>query len=123
MEALKSCPFCGGEPTEVVRKGKDGWRDRYAVLCDYEHGGCGAESGWYHYRNEAVEAWNRRSTSKGTSEQIATNFSNITRSPEKLAEFILQQIGDAMCFGMNRILQHRCLSVKDWEAWLKQEAE
>jgi len=57
---LKKCPFCGTEPTEIVRKGKDGWRDRFAVLCDYEHGGCGAESGWYHYREEAVDAWNRR---------------------------------------------------------------
>ena len=57
---LKKCPFCGTEPTEIVRKGKDGWRDRFAVLCDYEHGGCGAESGWYHYREEAADAWNRR---------------------------------------------------------------
>ena len=59
-EGLKHCPFCGNEPTEIVRKGKNGWRDRYAVLCDYENGGCGAESGWYHYRAEAIDAWNRR---------------------------------------------------------------
>ena len=59
-EKLRNCPFCGGEPTIVVRKGKDGWRDRYSILCDYEHGGCGAESGWYHYESEAVEAWNKR---------------------------------------------------------------
>ena len=57
---LKPCPFCGNEPTIVIRKGKDGWRDRYSVLCDYEHGGCGAESGWYHYESEAIEAWNKR---------------------------------------------------------------
>ena len=57
---LKPCPFCGEEGTIIVRKGKNGWRDRYAVLCDYEHGGCGAESGWYHYEEEAIEAWNRR---------------------------------------------------------------
>lgn len=57
---LKKCPFCGGEGTVIVRKGKDGWRDRYAVLCDYNHGGCGAESGWYHYEEEAIESWNRR---------------------------------------------------------------
>lgn len=57
---LKKCPFCGGEGTVIIRKGKDGWRDRYAVLCDYNYGGCGAESGWYHYEEEAVESWNRR---------------------------------------------------------------
>jgi Lar family restriction alleviation protein len=57
---LKPCPFCGGEGTVIIRKGKNGWRDRYAVLCDYEHGGCGSESGWYHYESEAIEAWNRR---------------------------------------------------------------
>jgi Lar family restriction alleviation protein len=57
---LKPCPFCGEDGTIIIRKGKNGWRDRYAVLCDYEHGGCGSESGWYHYEAEAIEAWNRR---------------------------------------------------------------
>lgn len=60
MDELKPCPFCGEEGKIIVRKGKDGWRDRYSVLCDYEDGGCGAESGWYHYEAEAIEAWNRR---------------------------------------------------------------
>ena len=60
MTELKPCPFCGNEPTIVIRKGKDGWRDRYSVLCDYEHGGCGAESGWYHYEAEAISSWNKR---------------------------------------------------------------
>ena len=61
-EELKFCPFCGEEeaPTVIVRAGQNGWRDRNAVLCDYEKGGCGAESGWYHSREEAVDAWNRR---------------------------------------------------------------
>lgn len=57
---IKSCPFCGGEGTVIIRKGKNGWQDRYAVLCDYEYGGCGSESGWYHYEEEAIRAWNRR---------------------------------------------------------------
>lgn len=62
MTELKPCPFCGERESvrQIVRRGKDGWRDRYSVLCDYEDGGCGAESGWYHYEIEAIEAWNSR---------------------------------------------------------------
>ena len=60
MEELRCCPFCGGEGKIIVRRGKNGWRDRYSVLCDYDDGGCGSESGWYHYEQEAIEAWNRR---------------------------------------------------------------
>ena len=58
---LKPCPFCGNnEPTIRIFRGKDGWRDRYAVLCRYDEGGCGAESGLYHYEEEAIYAWNKR---------------------------------------------------------------
>ena len=52
-----------------------------------------------------------------------TNFEDITSSPERLADFIYHQLGDAFCFGINRILHHRCLSEKDWLEWLKQEAK
>ena len=57
---LKPCPFCGNTPTIRIYNGEDGWRDRYAVLCRYDEGGCGAESGLYHYQAEAIEAWNKR---------------------------------------------------------------
>jgi len=59
---LKPCPFCGEStsPRVIVRKGHDGWRDSYAVLCDWDFGGCGAESGHYHDMYEAIEVWNRR---------------------------------------------------------------
>lgn len=62
MEELKHCPFCGsGEaPKIVMLKGKDGFRNRYAVICYYWEGGCGAEGGIYHSEAEAIEAWNRR---------------------------------------------------------------
>lgn len=62
-DKLKRCPFCGGAGRIIVRKGREGWRDRYSVLCDYEHGGCGSESGWYHYETDAIEAWNKRADS------------------------------------------------------------
>ena len=59
---LRECPFCGSTdaPRLYTRHGKDGCRDMYIVLCDYDDGGCGSSSGWYHYPSEAVECWNRR---------------------------------------------------------------
>ena len=62
MEKLKPCPFCGeyGSVRLMTRHGKDGWRDRFYVLCEYDSGGCGASGGWYHTKEEAIEAWNRR---------------------------------------------------------------
>lgn len=71
---LLPCPFCGNEPTLIVYRGKDGWRDRYAVLCRYDDGGCGAESGWYHYEEETIEAWNRRATTKDEAWQCQGNI-------------------------------------------------
>lgn len=59
---LKPCPFCGSSdaPRLMTRHGKNGWRDRYYVICDYEDGGCGSSSGWYHTKPEAASFWNRR---------------------------------------------------------------
>ena len=57
---IKICPFCGNDGTIRILKGKGGWRDRYAVICNYDDGGCGAESGLYHSEAEAIEAWNSR---------------------------------------------------------------
>ena len=59
---LKPCPFCGEHDAVrlMIRKGKDGWRDSFFVLCNYDEGGCGSESGLYHYESEAIEAWNTR---------------------------------------------------------------
>ena len=60
---LKRCPFCGN-PNPKMRlykaDGKERFRDRYAVLCKYDDGGCGAESGWYHCPEEAAAMWNQR---------------------------------------------------------------
>ena len=62
MDDLKPCPFCGEkEPVRfMTRKGKDGFRDYFYVLCEYDTGGCGASSGWHHYEDDAVDAWNNR---------------------------------------------------------------
>ena len=61
VEELKICPFCGNKDVTIMtRRGKNGWRDYFYVLCDYNDGGCGALSGWYHYVDEAIEAWNKR---------------------------------------------------------------
>ncbi len=61
MNELKPCPFCGNKtPVMMTRRGKDGWRDYFFVLCDYNDGGCGASGQWNHYTDAAIEAWNRR---------------------------------------------------------------
>lgn len=59
---LKPCPFCGEKESVRLMKryGKDGWQDRYYVLCEYDNGGCGAESGWCYSEAEAIFAWNTR---------------------------------------------------------------
>ena len=43
-----------------VEPGKDGWRTRYFVLCNYDEGGCGAAGGERHSIDEAVWCWNER---------------------------------------------------------------
>lgn len=61
-EHIESCPFCGSKdaPTLVTLHGKDGFRDRYYVVCYYWNFGCGASGGIYHSKEEALEVWNRR---------------------------------------------------------------
>lgn len=63
---LKACPFCGKkEPVEMMTAdGKNGYRNRYFVLCCYYIGGCGAAGGVYHTKVEAADAWNERTEEK-----------------------------------------------------------
>lgn len=58
---LRPCPFCGFDECEIrVAPGKDGWRTRYFVLCNYDEGGCGTAGGERHSVAEAVDCWNER---------------------------------------------------------------
>lgn len=60
---MRACPHCGNpNPHLQLYPGKDGFRTRYAILCDYQEGGCGAEGGRYHSVAEAIEFWNARAT-------------------------------------------------------------
>ena len=61
VDELVACPHCGNmDVTLMMKEGKNGFRNRYFVLCDYSEGGCGAASGYYHSRSEAIWSWNRR---------------------------------------------------------------
>ena len=58
---MKQCPFCGNQRVKLQKvEGKDGWRDKYYVLCDYRDGGCGASGGIRHMAIEAEQVWNMR---------------------------------------------------------------
>ena len=60
---LKACPFCANPNLRIVRHNADGrqrFTDRFAVLCDWMDGGCGAEGGHYYSPEEAAERWNQR---------------------------------------------------------------
>ena len=60
---LKPCPFCGNPNVQIGIHPADGYKrftDRYAVLCNYIDGGCGAESGHYYSPEEAAYRWNLR---------------------------------------------------------------
>ena len=70
MEKLKPCPFCG-EAFAVVQRIIDGCNKRYQVVCDESSYrkcanpgvfvyGCGASTGLYDARSEAIDGWNRR---------------------------------------------------------------
>lgn len=57
----RRCPFCGNPDLQlIVIPGKDGFRTRFAVRCNYDDGGCGAEGGWRHDPDEALDVWNQR---------------------------------------------------------------
>ena len=54
---MKPCPFCGSKSWELVQKlvfsDGQGWR----MECVGE---CSAKTCWWHSKEEAIEAWNRR---------------------------------------------------------------
>ena len=96
---MRPCPFCGSKdaPKIAKRYGANGWRDRYAILCDYEDGGCGSESGWYHELAEAVGCWNMR----GKNEDVV----QVVRCKDcKYWDKHFPQGGSSLCEGKARLI-------------------
>lgn len=72
MMEFKPCPFCGKDVVTAVCVAElehmddgDPYYDRalhkFAAVCNYTAGGCGASTGfWYDSRSAAIESWNRR---------------------------------------------------------------
>lgn len=58
---LKPCPFCSNITYLRIFPYKD---SHHHIICYVGAGGCGASSGRYRSRNEAISAWNRRDGEK-----------------------------------------------------------
>ena len=72
MEEIKllRCPFCGNTNIQETncRELEDCAHFEvcdtdilyFAYVCSVNHGGCGASTGYYEHKEEAIEAWNKR---------------------------------------------------------------
>ena len=92
-EYLKPCPHCGFEKLHARKyTGENDFPDKYAILCDYSEGGCGAESGHYHTLLEAILMWNKR-TEEITSELVKVPIElTKQRVRSDLTEFVTHQL-------------------------------
>lgn len=65
MAELKPCPFCGSRENAI----KEHWmcRNMWCVQCY----GCGCNSACFRTKEEAIEAWNRRSDDNCTDDDTA----------------------------------------------------
>lgn len=77
MMKLLRCPFCGGKIIEFdscqgledcVNFEKCEENGYYAIVCSGNKGGCGASTGYFVTKREAVVAWNRRYAGKDVAE-------------------------------------------------------
>lgn len=54
-DKLKPCPFCGNK--KIIISTMD---EEFIVRCAYTEDGCGASTGFFDEKEEAITAWNRR---------------------------------------------------------------
>lgn len=90
---LKPCPHCGFEnPHARKYVGENDFPDKYAILCDYRDGGCGAESGHYHTLHEATLMWNKRTND--TPPKLVKVPIELTKHRVRmdLTEFVIHQL-------------------------------
>lgn len=61
---LKPCPLCGKFTAELTQKdGSEYGSEYYAVVCNFQKGGCGCTGGFRKTPEEAEDAWNMRAGS------------------------------------------------------------
>ena len=63
MAELKPCPFCGATPTLETFTDMFN-RIKYGVECHFADCEISPYTAWYADKNDAIEAWNRRSDGK-----------------------------------------------------------
>ena len=74
---LMPCPFCGrvqtvGFYTDSDDLGELEDRNSFAIVCDYNEGGCGATGGYSSTKGGAIRNWNMR-WPEGSRERVTEN--------------------------------------------------
>lgn len=84
---LKPCPFCGkAEALRCVRASEvdnEVAQDDIAVICDFNHGGCGSCSGYRPTKKEAIELWNTREKNEEKTKESSEEKSCFDRVDKK----------------------------------------
>ena len=90
MSELKKCPLCGevkylklATADDLEENDSSIDLSNIAVVCCYKKGGCGASSGYFRRKKEAIENWNRREPE----EKIVARLEELAKEAYDLENF------------------------------------
>lgn len=127
-DALKPCPFCGGNEVGVLRYGNRENGAHFSVVC----GGCAIATDWHHAGTEeaaranAIAAWNRRPTpaSPSLDNEAAARLRKQAEEAKKVRGVVALSPEDAFALlnrleraeGFERMFHELRRSIRDAEA-------